>query len=208
MELIRCPRCAKEIPDSSRYCRRCGCTVGWNGDCEDDGPSTQGWWPAATGGVFEPAWASGGAGAATAKQTEFEERPARRRVVAADTPRTGGAWVVWVVLGIAGSALVSHVHRLATSKPMIAPRPVFNAPQVMPPPLRTPSGFPEHSIRQDVGRRANWRYTPPAPVQIPSPPVYVRPEPIRPWERQPAGRREPAGIEDRRGARPGAVRDW
>ena len=27
MELVRCPRCAKEIPDVSRFCRRCGCAL-------------------------------------------------------------------------------------------------------------------------------------------------------------------------------------
>jgi hypothetical protein len=29
MEMIRCPRCAREIPDSSRFCRRCGCAIVW-----------------------------------------------------------------------------------------------------------------------------------------------------------------------------------
>lgn len=29
MDLIRCPRCAKEIPDASRFCRRCGCALSW-----------------------------------------------------------------------------------------------------------------------------------------------------------------------------------
>jgi hypothetical protein len=27
MELMRCPRCEKEIPDVSRFCRRCGCAL-------------------------------------------------------------------------------------------------------------------------------------------------------------------------------------
>jgi len=30
MELIRCPRCAKELPSSSQFCRRCGYTIAWN----------------------------------------------------------------------------------------------------------------------------------------------------------------------------------
>jgi hypothetical protein len=29
MELIRCPRCAREIPEASRFCRRCGCAIAW-----------------------------------------------------------------------------------------------------------------------------------------------------------------------------------
>jgi hypothetical protein len=29
MEMIRCPRCAREIPDFSRFCRRCGCAIVW-----------------------------------------------------------------------------------------------------------------------------------------------------------------------------------
>jgi hypothetical protein len=29
MDMIRCPRCAKEIPDVSRFCRRCGSAVAW-----------------------------------------------------------------------------------------------------------------------------------------------------------------------------------
>jgi len=31
MEMIRCPRCAREIPDFSRFCRRCGCAIVWRG---------------------------------------------------------------------------------------------------------------------------------------------------------------------------------
>ena len=30
MELIRCPRCAKEVPANSQFCRRCGYTIAWN----------------------------------------------------------------------------------------------------------------------------------------------------------------------------------
>lgn len=30
MELIRCPRCAKEVPATSQFCRRCGYTIAWN----------------------------------------------------------------------------------------------------------------------------------------------------------------------------------
>lgn len=30
MELIRCPRCAKEVPAISQFCRRCGYTIAWN----------------------------------------------------------------------------------------------------------------------------------------------------------------------------------
>ena len=29
MEMIRCPRCAKEVPDVSRFCRRCGSALAW-----------------------------------------------------------------------------------------------------------------------------------------------------------------------------------
>ena len=31
MEMIRCPRCAREIPDFSHFCRRCGCAIVWRG---------------------------------------------------------------------------------------------------------------------------------------------------------------------------------
>jgi hypothetical protein len=27
MDIVRCPRCAKEVPDASRFCRRCGCSL-------------------------------------------------------------------------------------------------------------------------------------------------------------------------------------
>jgi hypothetical protein len=27
MDLVRCGRCAKQVPDSANYCRRCGCVV-------------------------------------------------------------------------------------------------------------------------------------------------------------------------------------
>jgi len=32
MDMIRCPRCAREIPDTSRFCRRCGCAIVWRAE--------------------------------------------------------------------------------------------------------------------------------------------------------------------------------
>ena len=51
MELIRCPQCAKEIPDVSRFCRRCGSAVAW-GAMLSTGTSTAAPWA----GLPRSAW--------------------------------------------------------------------------------------------------------------------------------------------------------
>jgi hypothetical protein len=202
MELIRCPRCAKEIPDLSRFCRRCGCSVGW-GLAGGISPT---WSGLADVGVFaeRPVTLAGAGRATTALPSSSvgsAGAPAEwRRPKPISRKRGGGgagAWVASVVMGFAAFAFFMHVHRMAT-RPMMAPRPAYRSTQagpvesaVTPRPPRAPRSFPRPMSSDAVDLRFG-----PRPPDVPSPDprafgggsVYVRTsaQPARPswgWQR-------------------------
>lgn len=213
MELIRCPRCAKEIPDVSRFCRRCGASMGWG---LAEGMSPAAWSDASAAGVFTDVpvtLASKPAEPPPRPKWEPAElpRPSRRKVEPKRTNTGGGAWAASLMIGVAAVTFFSHVHRMAT-RPMtpatpVSPRLLFppqfqNSPvRTAPAPMRgTSRGIPDEAI--------DWRFAPPPPpptIEAPAPPVIVRPgPPFRGgWERpsSPDGRREYRGWEDRRDER-------
>ena len=211
MELIRCPRCAKEIPDLSRFCRRCGCSVGWG----LAGGISPAWSGLADVGVFaERPVTLAGAGRSTPSSLSNSSAasPAswsRHKPISKKRGGGGvGAWVASLVLGFAAFAFVTHVHRAAT-RPLIMPRPAHHFNHAVPERSdllpRSPRSYPRPLPSDAVNRR----FAPALPEAPPPPPpshlrsyggesVYVR-TPARPsseWPRAGSGPRRASSSTD------------
>ena len=112
MELIRCPRCAREIPEASRFCRRCGCAIAWRiGPPPDVAP------------LPTP----------PRRSTTVEKPVARRVPVTACRTSSGGGSGIFTLFAVAVFIFFARHH--ATMRPMIVPR--APAAPVLPPPTRT-----------------------------------------------------------------------
>jgi hypothetical protein len=141
MELVRCPRCAKEIPDVSRFCRRCGCALSRYGAA------------AMTMGVM-----GGPAVAGPAAVTLGNTRAATRSSTAAAAPTKaqrrasgGGAFLLLAVMGV-GVAFRMTVTPHALTSPT--------------PPVLEYRAWP---IEGSSGRYANWggrRHAAPRDVDV------------------------------------------
>jgi hypothetical protein len=193
MELIRCPRCAKEIPDVSRFCRRCGTSMGW-GLAEGMSPA---WSDSAGAGVFADVPVT------LASKPEPPPKPTwepatmpsshRRKAKPKCNNGGGGAWAASMMIGVAAFTFFAHVHRMAT-RPVVAPpvpRSIYSQPfhtspvRAAPAPMRGVSrGIPDDAL--------DWRYVPPPPpvVETPAPHILIRPAMPRGWERSTDVRRE------------------
>jgi hypothetical protein len=201
MELIRCPRCAKEIPDVSRFCRRCGASMGW-GLAEGMSPA---WSDSSGAGVFADVPVT------LASKPELPPKPKwepadlpKRRKIEPKRNNGGGACAASIMIGVAAMTFFAHVHRMAT-RPVAAPAPVVSPRLIYPPQFQTSPAMPApmRGVSRGIPDDAiDWRFAPPPPP-TPAPPLIVRPGPPRgAWERpSPDVRRQYRGWEDRGGER-------
>ncbi|HEY7118640.1 MAG TPA: zinc-ribbon domain-containing protein, partial [Tepidisphaeraceae bacterium] len=134
MDLIRCPRCAKEIPDVSRFCRRCGCSIAWG-----------------MAGVVPPPVIPGlpGRGAFSSDRPAATPSnrcgPRRTKSWPQCTTRKsggGGSGAVLTMLGIAAVTFFMHLQR-TTTHPVLTPPAFPNSVRYHPPrPLESPMTYP------------------------------------------------------------------
>jgi hypothetical protein len=124
MQSIRCPRCAKEVPEESVFCRRCGCALSHRGSGAPAMP------PPVIPPLTPPVRTkSGGASVKVAPPPPpVVPPPPPTRVTPAKRPGAkksgGGGGGIVVVLGvIAGVAFFSNKLK---PKPVPPPTPVFN----------------------------------------------------------------------------------
>jgi hypothetical protein len=154
MDIIRCPRCAKEIPDVSRFCRRCGCALAWRS--------------MAMPAVIPPVPGSGGR-----TRTLTQAKPARPE------PKAGGvgAGTLIIFTVVAAGFLVRH-H--AVVRPIALPsEPDI---QYMSPPYITPAPV-QRPMRNSAGSSVVKPQRYPVP-QLPTPlgPRVIQPPPApQPW---------------------------
>jgi hypothetical protein len=177
MDLIRCPQCAKEIPDVSRFCRRCGSAVAWGATAT----AVTSW-----AGLPRSAWDAARDARPPAVKRNYSDK-------SQCVKRGGGsAWAASAMIGVAAFMVVSHVHR-ATIGPMIAPRPAVRVS-----PVRTPTPPPQLIYPRSAVNAGDRRFYGPAPVVVPPTPTRVKR-----WDED---RYEPPGYRvregpDRRGSR-------
>lgn len=106
MEMIRCPRCAREIPDFSRFCRRCGCAIVWRGQI---------------GAATIPAFSNQSFGAAAPTTTLKKPRETCATRAKAPTVRSSGGGGAGVFAIFAAAGLVCFVNYHAVLRPVPAP---------------------------------------------------------------------------------------
>ena len=162
MELIRCPQCAKEIPDVSRFCRRCGSAVAWGALT-----STATSWA----GLPRSAWDAHRPANPTSARNRYKS-PSKPPV--SQAKRGGGsAWAASAMIGAATFMFVSHIHR-ATTGPMMLPPP---AERIRTSPVRSVPPPPQFFYpRPAGGSSSSWsssspdrRYTVEPPILVPAP---------------------------------------
>lgn len=180
MDLIRCPQCAKEIPDVSRFCRRCGSAVAW-GAAMTTATSWAGL-PRSAWDAARPGPAGDTAPFGTKRNYSHKSSPSVKR-------GGGSAWAASAMIGAAAFMVVSHVHR-ATVGPMVAPA-------VRASPVRTPPPPPQLVYPRSAVNLGDRRFYGPAPVVVPPTPARV--------QRWDGDRYDPPGYRGREGSdRPGA----
>ena len=143
MELIRCPRCAREIPDSSRFCRRCGCAIVWRNQ---------------TTALVAPVPAAG-----FPTEPMRQSRPTTTAAGRPKTPptrRSGGGGGAGVFAIFAAAGLFFFVNYHVAMRPAMAPRPA---------PVVTPFSPPGVQWRSS----AQWRTVPPAPPAPPGTTMWL-----------------------------------
>lgn len=169
MELIRCPQCAKEIPDVSRFCRRCGSVVAWGASTLTATSTATPW-----AGLPRSAW-----DAHRPPQNPANPPSSRNRYRSPSRPplpqakRGGGsAWAASAMIGAATFMFVSHIHR-ATIGPMISPPPV-PAERIRTSPVRS-APPPQFYYPRPAGS-SSWsssssdrRFTVDPPILVPTP---------------------------------------
>ncbi|MDB5323795.1 MAG: hypothetical protein JWN40_5426 [Phycisphaerales bacterium] len=163
MEMIRCPRCAREIPDFSRFCRRCGCAIVWRAQI------LPGMIP-----PLPPVQANRSTTLHNPRQTKAA-KPAKPVVRSSG----GGGAGVFAIFAAAG--LVCFVNYHAVMRPVrTTPRsgavryesptiptlpPEVNTPFIVPPP---PPSSPPIPLRSNASPGSSKRYSPRAPM-VPMP---------------------------------------
>jgi hypothetical protein len=157
MDLIRCPRCAKEVPGSSQFCRRCGYTIAWN---------------LSTAHVAPPR------APCIAKPSPVQPRAARRTPPPTPSrPRKSG---ILAVLAIFGAVyFFSHV-ALRTRPVSTTPLPNIHFPSYNPPIFAQPAEDPTTVYSSDKRFFPSVRATPNVPF-APAPPIIIT-EPAPPWQ--------------------------
>jgi len=168
MDMIRCPRCAREIPDFSRFCRRCGCAIVWRG---------QGGGAAVTIPPI-PAQSNRPTTLGSARQVKTAKPPPNRVKPSVRTSGSGGAGIFAI---FAAAGLVCFVNYHAVMRPVS--RPAVRHQHLSPLPAM-PSQSEEESgsyvvplppasypvpLRSDSSSRYSRRYVPQAPPTVPMP---------------------------------------
>jgi len=159
MDMIRCPRCAREIPDTSRFCRRCGCAIVWRAELLPPMPPNPQVAPKPT--TLKP--------------------PATPRTITCKGSTTGGGGGLFALLALGG--MICFVNYHAVVKPMERPVPRVNF-QTLP---KLPAVPPSHYNYTSTPVRtapapSRWPFpTPPMPqppsvrINPPQAPVYWGP---------------------------------
>jgi hypothetical protein len=183
MDMIRCPRCAREIPDFSRFCRRCGCAIVWRGQI---GAATVPPLPATINRTITL-----GSPRQTSGVTSPPAIPVKPSV------RTAGSGGAGIFAILAAAGLVCFVNYHAVMRPMSAPaqrsvryesEPMFpsmtpEAEEVATPyvvPLPAPRSYPV-PLRSNVSPSSSRRYAP--TPQAPPVPMPRTPGAPRSYER-------------------------
>jgi hypothetical protein len=175
MDMIRCPRCAREIPDFSRFCRRCVCAIVWRGQvgaavtiptipAQSDRPTMLG-------------------SARQVKTAKPASPPPTRVKPSVRTAGSGGAGIFAI---FAAAGLVCFVNYHAVMRPMSAPRVRYpqtpsmrampaepeevSSPFVapLPPPSYPPPSYPV-PLRSNASSGYSRRYVPQPPPTMPMP---------------------------------------
>lgn len=167
MDILRCPRCAKEIPDTSRFCRRCGSALAWRvGRIVLPPPPLL---------VPPPALPRSYDRTGAAVATAPARPPTRRSAAASKKSSGGGGWVILVP--IFAGILYFNTSRLSARRNTMpaTPRPVpsfdssrypYNYRPVTPAPTRPPQTYPK-PLRSTPG--GNTRVVPQTPTSPQAP---------------------------------------
>jgi hypothetical protein len=165
MDMIRCPRCAREIPDTSRFCRRCGCAIVWRAELMPPMPPIP----------------------QVAPKPTTLKAPVTPRTAKPKACSTGGGGGLFALLALGG--MVCFVNYHAVVKPMERPAPRVNF-QPIP---RFPTDPAHYNYTPTPVRtspsRSPWLVPPPPMPQPPSVRINPRQGPIywspgnqgRPW---------------------------
>ena len=193
MEMIRCPRCAREIPDFSRFCRRCGCAIVWRG--QFGAPAI----PAVPPVALQP---SRPTTLGSSRQVKAVKSPAAR-VKPSVRSGSGGAGIFAI---FAAAGLVCFINYHAVMRPVSAPTRVRYqqvppmpemtterediAPYLVPTPVPAPA-YPQAPPQRNASSSWSRRYVPQPPPTVPLPHTPGAPRapdgiivtpPVSPWE--------------------------
>jgi hypothetical protein len=187
MEMIRCPRCAKEIPDVSRFCRRCGSAIAWR--------------PAVPPAVIPalPQWGN-------QARTLTPPRPARRAPAAVTSgQKTGGGSGAGAFAILAAVGMVCFVNHQVRRAVLLPPTPNtvrYQSPALpaLPAPPRPPRVSPPVSYPIPLRSNTPGAVRPPVPPSPPGSVIVIQP-PTAPWpwdadEREPSARGERTGTRE------------
>jgi hypothetical protein len=193
MEMIRCPRCAREIPDFSHFCRRCGCAIVWRGQFSGAAAGV----PPVVEQPYRPTTLGSGRQVKAVKAS-----PPARVKPSVRSSGSGGAGI-FAILAAAG--LVCFVNYHAVMRPVSTParvryqqipampempaerEDITAAPYVVPQPPPSYPPPPQHNASSSWSRR--YVTQPPPTVPMPRTPgaqrtpdgIIVMP-PVSPWE--------------------------
>jgi hypothetical protein len=172
MEMIRCPRCAKEIPDVSRFCRRCGSAVAWR---------------AAMPGVVVPPPRER-VNRATTLMTVTTPRATRKEsiITAGRKPNSGSGAGAFAILAAVGMVCFVNLQvRRGISLPATAvPTPMPHTVRYpLPAPPRAPRISPPVSYPIPLRSTApTGAVRPPLPPSPPSGSIIIIEPPAAPWQ--------------------------
>ena len=146
MDMIRCPRCAREIPDTSRFCRRCGCAIVWRAELMPPMPPIPQVAPKPT--TLKP--------------------PTTPRTTKPKACTTGGGGGLFALLALGG--MVCFVNYHAVMRPVVRPTPRVNVQPAIP---RFPTDPPGHfnytaTPARGAPGRSPWLVPPPPMPQPPT----------------------------------------
>jgi len=172
MDMIRCPRCAREIPDFSRFCRRCGCAIVWRGQAGGAAVTIP-----PIPAQFNRATTLGSA--RQVKAAKLTSSPPNRVKPSVRTAGSGGAGIFAI---FAAAGLVCFVNYHAVMRPVSKPAVRYQTlppMPVMPPetedvssPFTTPSAAPPSypvPLRSNASSGYSRRYVPEPPPTVPMP---------------------------------------
>jgi hypothetical protein len=175
MEMIRCPRCAREIPDFSRFCRRCGCAIVWRGQIGAAAAA------AAVAVPPIPTQVNRAITLGSSLQAKPVKPPPARVKPSVRSSGSGGAGIFAI---FAAAGLVCFVNYHAVMRPVSTPprvryqqipampempaeREEVSSPFVVPP-LPAPPSYPV-PLRSNASSGYSRRYVPQPPPTVPMP---------------------------------------